>query len=234
VREASGNLLRTLSSGQHPELLASTYASALLRYQLGQRFAATMLREWYKLGIDLGYIYSDSPLVVPDADRARTAEEEAATLRVDGSLSASELRELQRLTTHRALGANVNAPWQELPAQDVMVYRQSSRPGARAPHVWLGDNESTLDWFGRGFVLVDTGAGAATPRLVAAAHAAGLPLTVQRSEAPALRAAYNAPLVLVRPDGHVAWRGSAHDVADERAAAAIVDRVRGAAANGPQ
>lgn len=234
VREASGNLLRTLSSGQHPELLASTYASALLRYQLGQRFAATMLREWYKLGIDLGYIYSDSPLVVPDADRARMAEEEAATLRVDGSLSASELRELQRLTTHRALGANVNAPWQELPAQDVMVYRQSSRPGARAPHVWLGDNESTLDWFGRGFVLVDTGAGAATPRLVAAAQTAGLPLTVQRSEAPALRAAYNAPLVLVRPDGHVAWRGSAHDVADEHAAAAIVDRVRGAAANGLQ
>ena len=29
----------------------------------------------------------------------------------------------------------------------------SARPGSRAPHVWLGDGRSTLDLYGRGFVL---------------------------------------------------------------------------------
>src|SRR5205814_4387505 len=31
------------------------------------------------------------------------------------------------------------------------------RPGSRAPHVWIGegsDRVSTLDWFGKGFVLI--------------------------------------------------------------------------------
>ena len=33
-------------------------------------------------------------------------------------------------------------------------YEQTSRPGARAPHVWLPDGRSTLDLFGRGFTLL--------------------------------------------------------------------------------
>ena len=43
-------------------------------------------------------------------------------------------------------------------------YTQTARPGARAPHVLLGDGRSTLDLFGRGFVLLRLGADAARGR----------------------------------------------------------------------
>jgi hypothetical protein len=50
-----------------------------------------------------------------------------------------------------------------------------------------------------------------------------MPLAVTRLDDPAVLEAYERPLVLVRPDGHVAWRGAAAP-ADS---AALIDRVRG-------
>ena len=44
-------------------------------------------------------------------------------------------------------------------------YVQTARPGARAPHVWLGENRSTLDLFGHGFVLLGLGAIRPRPRI---------------------------------------------------------------------
>ena len=38
-------------------------------------------------------------------------------------------------------------------------YVPTARPGSRAPHAWLPDGRSTLDLFGRGFVLLRFGAG---------------------------------------------------------------------------
>jgi 2-polyprenyl-6-methoxyphenol hydroxylase-like FAD-dependent oxidoreductase len=102
----------------------------------------------------------------------------------------------------------------------------SARPGVRAPHAWLGDGRSTLDLFGKGFTLLrfgDRAPGAAA--LTAAAGACGVPLHEVAVEDTAVAALYGRKLVLVRPDGHVAWRGDA--APDPRA---IVDRVRGAAA----
>jgi hypothetical protein len=55
-----------------------------------------------------------------------------------------------------------------------------------------------------------------------------VPLTVARVGEAAASALYQRRLVLVRPDGYVAWRGD-DDPAD---AQAIVDRVRGAAPDG--
>ena len=40
---------------------------------------------------------------------------------------------------------------------ETSTYTQTARPGARAPHVWLADGRSTLDLFGRGFVLLRLG-----------------------------------------------------------------------------
>jgi 2-polyprenyl-6-methoxyphenol hydroxylase-like FAD-dependent oxidoreductase len=108
---------------------------------------------------------------------------------------------------------------------EVTSYTQTARPGARAPHVWLGDGSSTLDLFGRGFVLLSLGDREDQPgRLVAAAAAAGVPLRTVHLSEPAVLEAYGRRLVLVRPDGHVAWR--ADDDPDD--AAAVIDRVRGA------
>ena len=95
------------------------------------------------------------------------------------------------------------------------------RPGARAPHLFLernGERLSTLDLFGRAYVLLAAPAGAqwcvAAQR--AAARFEGLELDPHCVGSPALRdpddgfcAAYDvtpAGACLVRPDGFVAWR----------------------------
>jgi hypothetical protein len=62
---------------------------------------------------------------------------------------------------------------------------QSSWPGSRAPPAWLPDGRSTLDLFGRCFVLLVTCAGAAgAEALVAAAARRGIPLRVERATDP--------------------------------------------------
>jgi hypothetical protein len=101
----------------------------------------------------------------------------------------------------------------------------SARPGARAPHLWLRDGRSSLDLFGRGFTLLRIGAdGADGSRLADAAAARGVPIDVATVDEAAARDLYDCKLALVRPDGHVAWRGdgSSGDAGD------IIDRVRGA------
>lgn len=92
--------------------------------------------------------------------------------------------------------------------KDAVNYRQTTRPGARAPHAWLADGRSTLDLFGRGFVLVTTSDNRlAADALAVVARARSVPLHVVCLDEPAVRAHYDYPFVLVRPDGHVAWRG---------------------------
>jgi 2-polyprenyl-6-methoxyphenol hydroxylase-like FAD-dependent oxidoreductase len=109
-------------------------------------------------------------------------------------------------------------------------FMPSTRPGARAPHAWLADGRSLLDLFGDGFTLLRLGERPpdAFP-LVQAARARRVPLREIAIADPAVTALYERKLVLVRPDGHVAWRGDALP-AD---AAGIVERIRGAAALGP-
>lgn len=90
------------------------------------------------------------------------------------------------------------------------VYVPSTRPGARAPHAWLVDGRSTLDLFGRRYVLLCLGVPVADgDPLAAAAARAGLPLELLALDEPAVVALYGRRFVLVRPDGHVAWRGDA-------------------------
>lgn len=112
------------------------------------------------------------------------------------------------------------------PGDNPETYSPSARPGMRAPHCWLSDGQSTLDLFGRGFTLLRFGRDAPDTRaLEETAAARGLPLktvTIENDEAAAL---YQRKFVLVRPDGHVAWRADAVP-AD---ALAVIDTVRGAA-----
>jgi 2-polyprenyl-6-methoxyphenol hydroxylase-like FAD-dependent oxidoreductase len=113
----------------------------------------------------------------------------------------------------------------DAPPDDPNIYVQTARPGARAPHVWLKDGRSTLDLFGRGFVLLRLGSDAPSgDRLAHAAAARKLPLSRITIDEPAVVEAYARRLVLVRPDGHVAWRADV-EPAD---AGALIDTVRGA------
>jgi 2-polyprenyl-6-methoxyphenol hydroxylase-like FAD-dependent oxidoreductase len=100
-----------------------------------------------------------------------------------------------------------------------------ARPGTRAPHAWLGERRSTLDLFGRGFVLLRLGTNpSSADGLLQAAATRGVPLAVHDLTDRTIAALYERRLVLVRPDGHVAWR--ADEVPDD--ALALVDHVRGA------
>jgi 2-polyprenyl-6-methoxyphenol hydroxylase-like FAD-dependent oxidoreductase len=111
------------------------------------------------------------------------------------------------------------------PPQDHAIYTPTTCPGARAPHVWLKDSRSTLDLFGRGFtLLVFSPKQTDTSVFTAAAQKVGLPLDVVALDERLAREIYEQSLVLVRPDGHVAWRGDS--VPDNPAA--IIDHVRGA------
>ena len=111
------------------------------------------------------------------------------------------------------------------PPEGGLSFTPSARPGARAPHAWIEDGRSTLDLFGTGFTLLRLGAAPADAlALHEAAQRVGVPLKETTITDPALADLYGAGLVLVRPDGHVAWRGNA---CPEDPTAAI-DRIRGA------
>jgi 2-polyprenyl-6-methoxyphenol hydroxylase-like FAD-dependent oxidoreductase len=96
-----------------------------------------------------------------------------------------------------------------------------ARPGSRAPHVWLerdGRRLSTIDLFGRGFVLLagpdgkawrDGGRAAATTLgvpLEAFTVGGGDGLADVDGSWPAAYGVERDGAVLVRPDGHVGWR----------------------------
>jgi 2-polyprenyl-6-methoxyphenol hydroxylase-like FAD-dependent oxidoreductase len=109
------------------------------------------------------------------------------------------------------------------PQDDTYGYAPTAFPGARAPHVWLAPDRSTLDLFGDGFVLLKFAEVPSEAIEQAAAHR-GVPLRVQRIDYAAAAGLYGRALVLVRPDGHVAWRA---DAAPEDALQ-LIDTVRGA------
>jgi hypothetical protein len=116
------------------------------------------------------------------------------------------------------IGARCNSPAVVLePGADAALHehpREShGRPGSRAPHVFVerdGARVSTLDLFGRGFVLlVAPGGDAWRSATVAAAQEVRAPVDCHVIGEPEFADAYGitgAGAVLVRPDGVVGWR----------------------------
>jgi 2-polyprenyl-6-methoxyphenol hydroxylase-like FAD-dependent oxidoreductase len=142
-------------------------------------FVAEHAGENTSSGIELGYSYAGSPVIVSDED----------------------------------------AP----PELDPLVYIPSTLPGSRAPHVPLPDGRSILSHFSRGLTLVDHGTDDAE-RILEAADALGAPMThVQLDPNAPSAPVYERRMVLVRPDGHVAWRGDSAP-ADP---GAVIQRVTG-------
>lgn len=93
------------------------------------------------------------------------------------------------------------------PSDDPMNYCPTARPGSRAPHAWLAPGRSILDTFGPGYTLLRFGSDAPDAAgLSAAAGDLGVPFIVVDIDSAEATLLYAARLVLVRPDGHVAWR----------------------------
>jgi aromatic ring hydroxylase-like protein len=111
------------------------------------------------------------------------------------------------------------------PIDDTYDYAPTARPGSRAPHLWLRPGKSILDLFGRHHVLLRIGKDAPDcNELREAALMRGMPLDIHAVEDDEAARLYERKLVLVRPDGYVAWRGDRlppHPVD-------LVDRIRGA------
>src|SRR5262249_42056912 len=87
----------------------------------------------------------------------------------------------------------------------------SGRPGFRAPHVWLDEQRSTLDLFGRDFVVVAGPQGDAwrtSAERAAASLGVAVPVHTVEAEVAALYGIGDEGAALVRPDGFVAWRTS--------------------------
>ena len=186
VREASANLKRMLQprvAKPPPEAFVPGETGDKARAAFGSFYTETMKREWFSIGIHLGYRYEGSPLVVPDG----TPE----------------------------------------PPDEVTSYEQTARPGHRAPHAWLDDGRSTLDLFGRGFVLLRFG-GQPAEALLQAANDAGIPIETIAIADRRAASLYGAKLVLVRPDGHVCWRGDSVENPKR-----VIDIVRGLEMRGP-
>lgn len=95
-------------------------------------------------------------------------------------------------------------------------YHPDARPGYRIPHCWLTDGEarvSTHDALGTQFTLFHGGAGNVWERAGSAVTAeTGVPVAVRslaratRGDVLELFGISRSGAVLVRPDGHVAWR----------------------------
>jgi 2-polyprenyl-6-methoxyphenol hydroxylase-like FAD-dependent oxidoreductase len=163
VAEASGNLRRMLAVDRRPDLLDDTPQGAATREKVGHDFCETMRREWFTLGVHLGYRYEGSPICWPDGSTP--------------------------------------------PVDDPKHYVPSAGPGHRAPHAWLADGRSTLDLFGRNFVLLGFDADAnEADSLLQAAQRRKVPIRFVAIADAHIAALYRRLFVLVRPDGHVAWR----------------------------
>ena len=162
-----------------------------------------------------------------------TAQGAATRAKVGREFSETMRREWFTLGAH--LGYRYeNSPvcWPDgtaAPPDDPRAYVPTARPGHRAPHAFLADGRSTLDLFGRGFALIGFGADAAEAApLLEAAKKRNLPLTFTAIAEPHIAALYQRKFVLVRPDGHVAWRDDRMPVD----ALCVIDVVRGAADRG--
>ncbi|MCC5870735.1 MAG: FAD-dependent monooxygenase [Gammaproteobacteria bacterium] len=118
------------------------------------------------------------------------------------------------------------------PPDDPSQVVPSTWPGSRAPHAWTTDDQtlhgqSTLDWFGRDFVLIasDPAAARQGDKSLAALRELGAPTEIRVINDPILAKLFETRLVLVRPDGHVAWRGDREPIHPDEVARIVCGRL---------
>jgi 2-polyprenyl-6-methoxyphenol hydroxylase-like FAD-dependent oxidoreductase len=95
------------------------------------------------------------------------------------------------------------------PEHEFRKYVPSTWPGARLPHVWLDGHVAMQDRIGEGYTLLSLGRTREdTSALERAMRERGAPFEVLQVPDAVARDVYGFDLILLRPDLHVAWRGS--------------------------
>ncbi len=89
---------------------------------------------------------------------------------------------------------------------DPLIYEGATWPGARLPSVFLDDGSALHDHLGLYFTLIVMGEHDVSAFEKAAAEAR-IPLKILRPQGEAVKRVMDYPLILVRPDQHIAWRG---------------------------
>jgi 2-polyprenyl-6-methoxyphenol hydroxylase-like FAD-dependent oxidoreductase len=204
----------TLSGWGGPELLAS--------YGLERRpVAARTIRDAAANGEALAYHFADPDLRRAGGDgvRARQAAHDALTVK------QSEFDSLGLVLGYAYGDSPLVVPdGSPVPAEDAIRYVPSASPGALLPHAWLDSTTSVYSLLGAGFTLLadaaalggEPGVQVFAPVAEAAARQ-GIPVTIAAvgpsDDGTPMAELWGADAVLVRPDQHVAWRGSAPEAA---------------------
>jgi len=205
--------LEAVLRGRAPEALLDTYTSE--RRPHAERMVR---RAWHNDRADTA--------IAPDPDLDDPAQAEARAL-------AGKRITATRATEWRSLGIQLGVDYSASPLvvsdgtpepdADPESYAPTARPGHRAPHVELADGRSVLDLYRGRFTLLNIEPAVDSDPVAAAFRARGIPLDLEWTGARGAREAYGFALVLVRPDGIVAWRGE-HCPADP---GALADQVTG-------
>ncbi len=186
--------------GRADERLLASFETE--RRPVAQRNTAYAKRFADSVGLFVASPDLDDPGAAGDAARARAATHLDAHAKLEFNIPGVTFG--ARYDGSPVIVPDGSAP----PPDEANVYVPTASPGGRAPHAWLEDGTSLYDAFGFEWTLLALGAcGEEVDAFASAATLLGIELRVVRIEDPALRAAYEAPLVLVRPDQVVAWRG---------------------------
>jgi 2-polyprenyl-6-methoxyphenol hydroxylase-like FAD-dependent oxidoreductase len=147
-----------------PEIVEQTPKGAAARAELAR--IADREQRWSNdlLGIELGYRYEGSPLIVSEPGQG--------------------------------------------PSLESFQYHPTTWPGARLPHLWLDDGSPIQDHLGRCYTMLHRPGVRVDPEIAASFRRYGAPYATFEVRSVAATAVYgDYPLILVRPDLHVAWRG---------------------------
>ncbi|HWV51558.1 FAD-dependent oxidoreductase [Pseudorhodoplanes sp.] len=109
------------------------------------------------------------------------------------------------------------------PAYSMASFTPSTVPGCRLPHAWLRDGRSIYDALGPEYTLLRFDPSIDASGLIDAAVSHGFPMALLDVDIPPAGGVYGYPLLIVRPDRHVAWRGHAINIDPDR----MIGRLRG-------
>jgi len=94
------------------------------------------------------------------------------------------------------------------PPYGMADFTPSTVPGCRVPHIWLDDGRSLYDALGPDYTLLRFDTAIDVSDLMSEAARAQVPVRLLDVTSSESAGVYDRPLVLARPDQHVAWRGN--------------------------